>query len=182
MLGQHHQLNGHEFEQISGDSEGQGSLVCCSPWGHKEVNMIQRLNNNNEKAKSISNVKEMETQEFFSNTHRKMCTHFRWIQSGKETGSFFATIPSHKWQWMVLLHQEHRQQEVFEISRWDLSMTLVLCKGQDGVKSRKSRSGRKNPKESQLQANREQSPARLWRPSPGKRYFISLILSATCWT
>ena len=32
----HHQLNGHEFEQIWGDSEGQGSLVCCSPWGHKD--------------------------------------------------------------------------------------------------------------------------------------------------
>ena len=35
-----HQLNGHEFEQIPGDSEGQGSLVCCSSWGHKELDMI----------------------------------------------------------------------------------------------------------------------------------------------
>ena len=32
----HHQLNGHEFEQTLGDSEGQGSLVCYSPWGRKE--------------------------------------------------------------------------------------------------------------------------------------------------
>ena len=32
LIGWHHQLNGHEFEQIPGDSEGQGSLVCCSPW------------------------------------------------------------------------------------------------------------------------------------------------------
>ena len=31
-----HQLNGHEFEQTQGDSEGQGSLMCCSPWGRKE--------------------------------------------------------------------------------------------------------------------------------------------------
>ena len=31
MVGWHHQLNGHEFEQTPGDSEGQGSLVCCSP-------------------------------------------------------------------------------------------------------------------------------------------------------
>ena len=38
MVGQHHQLNGHEFEQTSGDREGQGSLACCSPWGHKELN------------------------------------------------------------------------------------------------------------------------------------------------
>ena len=40
MVGWHHQLNGHEFEQIPGDSEGQGSLVCCSSWGHKELDMI----------------------------------------------------------------------------------------------------------------------------------------------
>ena len=36
MIGWHHQLNGHEFEQTLGDSEGQGGLVCCSPWRHKE--------------------------------------------------------------------------------------------------------------------------------------------------
>ena len=36
MAGWHHGPNGHEFEQAPGDSEGQGSLVCCSPWGHKE--------------------------------------------------------------------------------------------------------------------------------------------------
>ena len=35
MVGQHHQLSGHECEQTPGDSEGQGSLVCCSPWGVK---------------------------------------------------------------------------------------------------------------------------------------------------
>ena len=37
MVGWHHQLNGHEFEQTPGDGEGQGNLVCCSPWGHKEL-------------------------------------------------------------------------------------------------------------------------------------------------
>ena len=36
MAGWHHQLNGHEFAQTLGDSEGQGSLVCCSPWGCKK--------------------------------------------------------------------------------------------------------------------------------------------------
>ena len=36
IAGWHHQLNGHEFEQTLGDSEGQESLVCCSSWGHKE--------------------------------------------------------------------------------------------------------------------------------------------------
>ena len=36
----HHWLNGHEFEQTPEDSEGQGSLGCCSPWGHKELDKI----------------------------------------------------------------------------------------------------------------------------------------------
>ena len=36
-VGWHHQLNGHEFEQTLGDREEQGSLVCCSPWGRKEL-------------------------------------------------------------------------------------------------------------------------------------------------
>ena len=36
MIGWHHQLNGYEFEQAPGVGDGQGSLVCCSPWGHKE--------------------------------------------------------------------------------------------------------------------------------------------------
>ena len=39
MIGWHHWLNGHEFEQTLGDSEGQGSLVCCSPWDCKESDM-----------------------------------------------------------------------------------------------------------------------------------------------
>ena len=36
IVRQHHRLNGHEFEQVPGDGEGQGSLACCSPWGCKE--------------------------------------------------------------------------------------------------------------------------------------------------
>ena len=41
LIGWHHRLNGHEFEQILGDSEGQGSLECRSPWGHKELDMTE---------------------------------------------------------------------------------------------------------------------------------------------
>ena len=43
MVGWHHRLNGHELEQTPGDS-GQGNLVCCGPWGHKEVDTTERLN------------------------------------------------------------------------------------------------------------------------------------------
>ena len=45
MVGWHPWLNGHEFEQAAGDSEGQGSLVCLSPWGCKESDMTYWLNN-----------------------------------------------------------------------------------------------------------------------------------------
>ena len=41
MVGWHHRLNGHEFEHILGDGEGQGSLACYSPWGHKESDTTQ---------------------------------------------------------------------------------------------------------------------------------------------
>ena len=47
MVGCHHQLNGHEFEQTAGDSEGQGTLACCSPWGHKELDTTEQLNDKN---------------------------------------------------------------------------------------------------------------------------------------
>ena len=43
MVGWHHRLNGHEFEQALGDGEGQGSLACCRPWGHKELDTTEWL-------------------------------------------------------------------------------------------------------------------------------------------
>ena len=42
----HHQCNGRELGQTSGEGQGQGSLVCCSLWGHKELDTTGRLNNN----------------------------------------------------------------------------------------------------------------------------------------
>ena len=46
-VGWHHQLNEHGVEQTQGDSEGQGSLVCCSPWGCKESDTTYQLGNDN---------------------------------------------------------------------------------------------------------------------------------------
>ena len=43
MVGWHHRLNGHEFEQALGVGDGQGSLACCSPWGHKESDTTEWL-------------------------------------------------------------------------------------------------------------------------------------------
>ena len=47
MVGWHHQCDGHEFEQATRVGDGQGGLVCCSPWGHKESDKTERLNNKN---------------------------------------------------------------------------------------------------------------------------------------
>ena len=43
MVGWHHQLDGHEFEQAPGAGDGQGGLVCCSPWGFKESDTTEQL-------------------------------------------------------------------------------------------------------------------------------------------
>ena len=76
MVGWHHRLNGHTFEQAPGDSEGQGSLAYCSPWGHKKSDRTQWLNNSNRKkwnknkcgaSQKGSGWKHKETQ--------KMCTY-----------------------------------------------------------------------------------------------------------
>ena len=47
MAGWHHRLNGYEFEQTLGNSEGQESLEVCSPWDHKESDRTEQLNKNN---------------------------------------------------------------------------------------------------------------------------------------
>ena len=46
MVGWHHRLNGHEFKQTPGDSEGRGSLACCRPWRCKELDAMEQLSNN----------------------------------------------------------------------------------------------------------------------------------------
>ena len=44
MVGWHNRLNGHEYEEAPGVGDGQGSLACCSPWGHKELDTAEQLN------------------------------------------------------------------------------------------------------------------------------------------
>ena len=54
IVGGHHRLDGHEFEQALGDGDGQGSLACCSPWGHKESDKTKKLKNKYRKKKSLT--------------------------------------------------------------------------------------------------------------------------------
>ena len=58
MVGWHHWLNGHEIEQTLRDDEAQGSLVCCSQWGRKELYMTEQLNNNNKSNEEHFNWKQ----------------------------------------------------------------------------------------------------------------------------
>ena len=44
MVGWHHRIDGHKFDQILGVGDGQGSLACCIPWGHKELDTTEQLN------------------------------------------------------------------------------------------------------------------------------------------
>ena len=57
MVGWHHRLNGHGFEQTLGGSEGQESLVCCSPWGHKKSDTTELLNNKEDERRGINELK-----------------------------------------------------------------------------------------------------------------------------
>ena len=66
-VGWHHQLNVHELGQTPGDGEGQGSLVCCSPWDCKELDMTWRLNNNSNKP-----ITRMEGKDLFFQVHQNV--------------------------------------------------------------------------------------------------------------
>ena len=62
MVGWHHQPSGHEFEQTLGDNEGQGSLVCCSPWSCEESDMTEQLNNNQSATFRFSSLLDLTLQ------------------------------------------------------------------------------------------------------------------------
>ena len=64
MVGWHHRLHGHEFEQALGVGDGQGGLACRSPWGHKESDKTQWLNNNTaHRAESCRSNRQRQTQQ-----------------------------------------------------------------------------------------------------------------------
>ena len=56
IVGRHHQLDGHEFEQVPGVGDGQGSLVGCSPGGHKKSDMTEQLSTQFSSVQSLSHI------------------------------------------------------------------------------------------------------------------------------
>ena len=73
VVGWRHRLNGHEVEQTPGDGGGQGSLSCCSPWGCKESDMTERVNNNQKKRPGL-------------------CSRLEDLRGAQQTGSLIPCI------------------------------------------------------------------------------------------
>ena len=95
MVGWHHWLNGHEFEQTLGDGEGQGRLACCSPWGCKESDMTVQMNNNvlsnvGNKVWKIQSSEDLGFMDEFHTPHQIMRSnqHFQNIQKQQITHYF----------------------------------------------------------------------------------------------
>ena len=71
-------VNGHEFEQALGDGEGQGSLACCSPWGWKESDTTEQLNNNNSLVRTLSfSLNNVPWKLSYSSTHKDLPLFFQ---------------------------------------------------------------------------------------------------------
>ena len=111
MVGWNHQLNRHEFEKIPGDGERQGSLACCSPWGGKEYDMTEWLNN--------------EMKQIWNHTgkNKHIWSHFKCCLRGQL-----------EWQWdpqggsvYLLGHQKSRAKgrgnSYLELDGWPTSWT-----------------------------------------------------------
>ena len=91
MVGWHHQLNGHEFEQTPGDCEVQGCLACCNPWGRTESDTTERLNNNNH----LKNIKLSER----SQSHKNHVLQDVWNKSlESETSLVLAQCWEEMWE------------------------------------------------------------------------------------
>ena len=79
MVGWYHQLNEHEFEQALGDGDGQGGLVCCSPWGHKVLDTTERPNNKN--THSSEDPVQLKINYIFKKERQEMVNELIWLQS-----------------------------------------------------------------------------------------------------
>ena len=80
MVGWHHRFNGHKTERTPEDSEGQGSLACCSPWGREEMDRTERPNSSKYKRKvgDFFFLKEGLGNKWLSTYRKKKCSYSRW--------------------------------------------------------------------------------------------------------
>ena len=96
MVGWHYRLNGHEFEQTLEDGEGQESLVCCSPWGHKELDLVTE-----QQCRELS-VLRLAWKRQLINVHSCFCPHVDICETPLFPGTLFQSIISTEQQEKVL--------------------------------------------------------------------------------
>ena len=156
MVGWHYQFNGHEFEQTPWDGEGQGSLVCCSSWGHKESDTTEQLKHNNEvkvgeslsdrernreQSRDCKGLEDLKFLGMFGEFRRVGWKTPRW-HSGKESAwqsawrwnrsrfnPWVKKVPwSRKWQptAVFLPGKFHRQRSLVGYSPWRLRELDVI--------------------------------------------------------
>ena len=116
MVGWHHQLNGHEFEQTLGNGEEQGSLACCGPWGFKELYITEQLNSNN-KQKLIAIITDKDL-DLNSETHCRFSKFHMWYFS--KLSSFWYIISPDPCYNLV------RYRESSPISWWEIQVQKAL--------------------------------------------------------
>ena len=91
MVGCHHQLNGHEFEQAPGVSDGQGSLACCSPWGLKESDMTEWLGHTHTHTHGWNRCQKME--HYFGKLPRYLETALSYEPEHDAEGPLKSNVP-----------------------------------------------------------------------------------------
>ena len=160
MVGWHHQLNGHEFEQALGVADGQGSLVCCSPWGHKETRLSDWTELNVEKRASPAAlvVKDLpanagdikmpvqslgwgDPREEGRATHSSLLAwRIPWTE---KPGGPWSMGSQKSWTWLNLLSTQHGKEKKDmqrRGQRWELAATAkeppVLGRGMEGFSFR----------------------------------------------
>ena len=105
MVGWHHQFNGHELGQTPGDGEGQGGLVCCSPWGRKELDTTWQLNSNHRIVPSVGESLWTctMTEKYQELRHGRLCiSSVPWTPEGNPRSH-------HSWEpWCTLPTRVHR--------------------------------------------------------------------------
>ena len=112
MVGWHHGFNGHEFEQTLGDGEEQGSLVCCSPWGHKKFDMTEHLKDN--KFLPGKSHGQRSLVDYSPWSHKELDTT-EWLTHAKFSGNILMIRASHGWR---DTRQAHQETWTFRPSAW----------------------------------------------------------------
>ena len=118
MVGWHHWLSGHEFEQTQGNSGIQRNLECCSPWDRKESDMTEQLNNNNH----ILTIKKKWNNAISSYMDGLRDYHTKWYKSEKDIIWYHLYAESKTlYKWMYL---QNRNRPV------DIENKLMVTKGE----------------------------------------------------